>query len=110
MWYGVPWSSRRKCNKYQGKTRTAVVELRDNEPRLVSSNSARLDDSDAPGMKTIDAELVKWTGGMVSSKSMQSGGNIKVEVVDLQDIESRLAAFNRAWFDDSDTPGIKAIE
>jgi hypothetical protein len=51
-----------KFIKHRGKTRTAIVNQRDNEPHLASSNRARLGNANAPGMKTMDEELTKRTG------------------------------------------------
>jgi hypothetical protein len=60
-------------------------------------------------MKTIDAGLAKWTGGMVSSNSMQYRENIATEVKDFRDIKQQLASFNGARIDDANAPGMETI-
>jgi hypothetical protein len=76
-----------KFIKHRGKTRTAVVNQRDNEPCLASSNRARLGNANAPGVKTIDEGLTKRTGVDGLRNSTKCRGNIPADVGDLRDIE-----------------------
>jgi hypothetical protein len=76
-----------KFIKHRGKTRTAIVNQRDNEPHLASSNRARLGNANAPGMKTMDEELTKRTGVDSLRNSIKCWGNIPADVGDLRDIE-----------------------
>jgi hypothetical protein len=62
-WVNEPgWLVFSKFIKYRGNFAAEFGDLQSNKPWSTSSNRASLDDSSAPGIKTIEEELCKWTG------------------------------------------------